>query len=406
MSKTDEAPRFLIALAELPEGLVPIPILKKGSYYKGKQKFSLTDTDVQQLVGNFRKRQNGEVVIDYEHASERPEVAKGDAIPAAGWLKAMSDAADGDGILWGQAELTDKARGMIAAKEYKYLSPFIDRTIIDKQTGKPQGSTLTSIALTNRPFLEAMPAIALSDGWVVETATEKEKSMPVKRLVLTDRATSMVRAILEDNSETVLAVEGLAAEPKIVRLSDVKRTADGRFDFIALSEVEEGTVIAKEVIHAINVQSELDAAVQTTKITPAQRPLYEKLALSDLGSFRKLVATLPAQLDLTERGIGGEGEGGIDLQKALGKLIAERIAAQPNLNEGQARQLVLSEHADLRKQIEGATNPTQTVVTLVAEKRAANKDLKYGDALRLVLSEHADLAKAWHDATPGFTEVK
>jgi hypothetical protein len=165
---------FLIALGDLPAGLVSLPILKLGTFYKGKQKFSLTDQDVHQVVANFRKRENGEVVIDFEHASERPEVSKGGPIPAAGWLKALSDTADANGILWGQAELTDETRTLIAEKKYKYLSPFIDRTLTDKTTGKPQGSTLTSLALTNRPFLEGMPAIALSEGWAFPTIALSE----------------------------------------------------------------------------------------------------------------------------------------------------------------------------------------------------------------------------------------
>jgi phage I-like protein len=55
---------------------------------------------------------------------------------------------------------------MIAAGEYKYISPVIDWGTRDRATGQVQGATLTSAALTNRPVLDHMPAIQLSDaGW-------------------------------------------------------------------------------------------------------------------------------------------------------------------------------------------------------------------------------------------------
>ena len=398
MTSKSEEPRFFVTLGELPVGLAPIPIAKMGTYYKGKQKFSITDADIAALVENFRKRENGEVPIDYEHASEWPEFAQGGPIPAAGWLKEIDERPDKTGILWGRAEFTEKARQMIAGKEYKYLSPALHWDVRDKRTGELQGATLTSVALVNRPFLEAMPAIALSDGWVVETATEKEKTNMVTKLVLADRAACKVRAVLADGTETVLAVEGLAAEPKIVRLSDVKRTSDGRFDFIALSDTQEGTLIDPAVVRAMNVQSELDAAVREGRITPAQRPKFEKIALSDIDTFREVVASL-RQVDLSERGITGADA--VDPEKAIATLVAEKKAARPALGDAEARTLVLSEHPDLKAKVEGATNPRQAIAGLVKAKLAADSKLGYESALRIVLSERPDLAERRQKLMPG-----
>jgi hypothetical protein len=158
---TDRGPRFAVLLGALADRAKRIPLAVIGKFQKGRQQFSITLQTLSELVSNFRRR-TCETVIDYEHASEFPELAQGGPIPAAGWLTAVEDAPDADGILWGHAEFTPRAAGMISSGEYKYISPVLDYGARDKTTGQAQGVTLVSCALTNRPFLEGLPAIAMS----------------------------------------------------------------------------------------------------------------------------------------------------------------------------------------------------------------------------------------------------
>ena len=321
-----EAPRFLITLGDVGLGLVRIPLVRLGRWFKGALKFAITRADLGDLVKNFRKRAIGETVINYEHPD--PELAAGQPIPAAGWLKAMEDQPDGQGVLWGEAELTDRAREMIRAREYKYLSPEISWAARDKDTGAPQGATLGAMGLVNRPFLD-MPAIALSEDW------REDKEEP---------------AMAE---ETKVKQEGggaPATEPKVIRLSDVKRGAEGRLDFAGI-EMGADVVIASEVLTAMEVQRELDGAVKAGKIKPVQRPYLERLTLSEIQGF---LAGQSAQVDLSEHGFAGSG--GAGGQSEL-KQIDQRMRGE------------------------------------IDKKRAADKDLSMGDALVLVASEHPDWAE-------------
>lgn len=339
-------PRFLIALASVAlaegEALVRIPLAKVGTWWKGRQKFSFTAADFREIVANFRAKKNGEVPLDYDHGIEF-SAGSGDAVPAAGWLKEIEDGPDGDGILWGRAELTEKARGHVAAREYKYISPVIKWGLAAKDTGARLGAQITSVALTNAPVLEELPAIALSEaGW-------EERTMAVKQVVLADRAAGKVRVVLEDGTETTLALEGLEAPQKVLVLADVQRGSDGRLDF---SKLPQDAVVASEVVRAMTAQAELDAAVKSGKIAPAQRAAFEKIALSDLETFRTVVAGMQ-QVPLKERGIAGGGDGdGSDITKVdaqLEKLTREKMAADTSLSYGAAHRLVLSEHDDLRR---------------------------------------------------------
>lgn len=138
-----------------------LPIAMMGVRYKGSQKIEITRAMLDQVVANFRKRITGEVPIDYDHSMEF-SAGSGGPVPAAGWIKSIDGAPDAGGILWGSVEWTADAARMIAAKQYKYISPVIDPNGRDGSTGKPQGWTLTSAALTNTPVL-GMPALVLSE---------------------------------------------------------------------------------------------------------------------------------------------------------------------------------------------------------------------------------------------------
>jgi hypothetical protein len=157
---------YLIALSSDSGKSGRMPIAMLGIRYKGGQKVEITRPMLAEVIANFRKRDSKELPVDYEHASEEPEVAAGGPVPAAGWIKSIDDEPDAKGILWGNVEWTARAASMIQAKEYRYISPFIDPSVRDNKTGRPQGWTLTSCALTNKPVLQGMPALVLSErGW-------------------------------------------------------------------------------------------------------------------------------------------------------------------------------------------------------------------------------------------------
>src|SRR2546428_5138561 len=70
--------------------LYEIPIALTGRCVKGGREFSITSDDLEAMARNFEKRKNDQVVIDYEHASEAPEVALGGPVPAAGGIHEMA----------------------------------------------------------------------------------------------------------------------------------------------------------------------------------------------------------------------------------------------------------------------------------------------------------------------------
>jgi hypothetical protein len=193
---------FISQLSAVPaEGLARIPILVTGSWVKGGRDVSFTRDELCTAIGNFQKLANHDLNVDYDHASEDLERAAGEPTPSAGRILALEEPEpfrdSGSGvrdsgeprtpspasryILYGRYEPTDRARKLIKNREYRYVSAAFAKDYPDRKTGESQGLTLTSVALTNQPFLDELPEIWLSVSGVRDSGSgirEPEPRIP------------------------------------------------------------------------------------------------------------------------------------------------------------------------------------------------------------------------------------
>ncbi len=114
--------------------------------------FVLDDESARQAVKAFEEH-GTDLPIDYEHQTLGGTYASpsGQA-PAAGWIKRLF-VESGVGLM-AEIEWTDQAKKMVAAKEYRYLSPV---AIIRKSDRKLVA--IHSAALTNKPAIVGMQPI-------------------------------------------------------------------------------------------------------------------------------------------------------------------------------------------------------------------------------------------------------
>ncbi len=108
------------------------------------------------------------VPFDYEHASEMDPTSGSipqDGAPAPAWVLDVQIRASTDGTtdeLWALTDLGPKAREQVANKEYRWTSVSIWPSARDSTTNKPIGALLTSVALTNHPFIQGMNPLAIA----------------------------------------------------------------------------------------------------------------------------------------------------------------------------------------------------------------------------------------------------
>ena len=178
--------------------------------------FVIDSQTLSEIVRNFNATQNRNVPIDYEHASEQDPTSGSipqNGAPAIGHIKQLEIR---DGALWGLVEWTDKARSQIANGEYKFFSPAIRFNSRDRTTGQRIGAVLSSGALTNKPFLDGMAAMAASEAAgetlttvlefideriAVAIASDEPETTVVDQTTLTDPTDGVITMATDDKNE-------------------------------------------------------------------------------------------------------------------------------------------------------------------------------------------------------------
>jgi len=127
-------------------------------------------------------RAGRKLLVDYEHQTEHAH-RNGQPNPKAGRIQKLFKRMGAKGAeLWGSVTFTDRAASYIRSDEYDSCSLVI-KPVVDRRTGKNLGYQLTSVALTNDPFLDGLsPPVLMSLQSGSENMAEdtEEKNPPVE----------------------------------------------------------------------------------------------------------------------------------------------------------------------------------------------------------------------------------
>ena len=191
------------------------------------------------IIHNFETQGDHRVPVDFEHASELPPNSGTIPVvgaPAQGWVHALKT--DGSN-LYALVEWGDLARQYIEQGKYRGVSPAIRWKCKDRENGSLIGPCLTSVALTNQPFIDGMMPIAASDRvllsesicsddlrGLIGAAVDQHKLF--KRKKETDPS-AWVRDVFPDEGKAIVSCNGKLFEldynfdGKVVSLGDVAR---------------------------------------------------------------------------------------------------------------------------------------------------------------------------------------
>lgn len=224
------------------------------------------------------------VAYDYEHASELDPTSGTVPLtgtPACGWVFDLQVRAGADGVaeLWALSEFLPHAREQIRSGAYRWTSVAVWTDAVDPVTGEELGPVLTSVALTNHPFVQGMTPLAASARGAIGSAAEGSRTStrmpdPAEKKLNRRLAKALVkqrRIKHEDVPEEEIAEEAAEAMDALQAIADligspdadklVEKAAKMAADAAKLSEVLPALEQARAALRA-GAEKEADEEAQ------------------------------------------------------------------------------------------------------------------------------------------------
>lgn len=279
-----------------------------------------TDADIAQRIITALSARKNPIVIDYEHQTLHTE-HNGHPAPAAGWMRGAKLVWEDAGLFADEVKWTARARQMIDAEEYLYISPVFT---YDRKTGAVL--QLIHAALTNDPGLDGMNAVTLAAASRLAALTTTETHTVNEELLMLLR---QLLGLPDDADETAIiaALQKMAADLEPGEGGDAGDASLTRF-FASVKEKDEKIAA-------------LTLAVEAAKTAPGRKPDPAKFVpVEAVTELTQQVAALSARIN------GGE----------LDTVVAEALKAGkllPSL-EAWARELGTKDLAALKSYVAAA----------------------------------------------------
>jgi phage I-like protein len=280
-SRASRCPSVAITMAAEPVSRSAIQIARPGDF-KGHPQggFVMDGETFAGIIRNFESSRNRRVPVDYEHATEMvsaPGVLQHGA-PAVGWVTSLEVRGDD---LWATVEWCDPAAvEAIRSGRYAYCSPAIVFGAIDPESGESIGARLTSVALTNRPFLDGMEPVTARDPRASSLSPE---SVHIPAAVKVERTPKM-----EDEKK----MGESKAMTKLRSMGATYCNLDGQAEEMAILEAIEKMLEKLEMLEMAESAAMSDRVIAEGRAPATARDRLVKLCRADRATFEALY---PAQ---------------------------------------------------------------------------------------------------------------
>lgn len=277
-----------------------------------------------------------DMVIDYDHQTVRAPAVAGKA-PAAAWIKQLEARDDG---IWGRPEWTPQASADLAARRYRYLSPYF--------AYQPGGrvTKIINAGLTNTPNLDlaavasAIPENAMIDLKAIASALGLGEAADEAAILAAIASLNAGNAILSatagalgaKNGDDLVALASAtaakAANPDPALFVPVTVVTGLRAEMSALStRIDDLTSDRKAAMIA--------QAMENGRLTPALKAHAETLEEKALASFLAVLpetalgkALLPGGKAADENGKNGLTDEERAVASSMGLSVEEFVAAK------------------------------------------------------------------------------
>jgi len=236
-------------------------ILPLGLVHSQKGDFFVDNESYSNIRQDFKERQL-QIPIDYEHQTLKDVQA-----PAAGWIQDIILKYDG---IYATVDWTEKGAEYLKNREYKYCSPVIMARKSDRRALK-----LHSVALTNKPAIDAMTPIVNKDA----------------SLSGAPAADAPEGDTLPGNGTKLEMLAELLQLPATATLEEIYRAV------AALLDNQTALKLKAEAIefeaHKAEAESAITMALKEGKLAPFQRDWAFRSAMTNFDEFILWLKTTP-----------------------------------------------------------------------------------------------------------------
>jgi len=244
-----------------------------------------------------------QLMIDYDHQSvfgARPGV--GGRAPAAGWMTRLFATDDG---IFADVEWTPAAQSQLAAREYRYISPFFHI-----QRGTDRVLKIINAGLTNTPNLDLAAVASATPGkdpdqmnmsriaealGLSADASEEEVLRAIAAMSTAKKAMTAVASAID----LAVDADGAAVAGAVAALRTRADAGPDPAKYVPIDAVNALQATMSDlkaqidVIEQERVASAVDAAIAQGKLIPAQRDWAVGLATSNAAAFATFVENQP-----------------------------------------------------------------------------------------------------------------
>lgn len=344
----------LIELMSAAAGTVPewVNLLPAGELSTSDGLRYLVDQAAMEAIMASVNARRVDLVIDYEH-----QTYEGGQAPAAGWVKELQARPDG---IWGRVAWTERGKGYVANREYRYLSPVI---LVSKDSRRVMD--LVAVGLTNVPRINDFPPLTNKDkgdqgmNWLdklktvlgLEAGASEEQAVAAVEKTLNSAkgllATLRTLVGLNESAEAPQVLESVKTElnkakagagqviPNSV-LAALKLSAGAGESAVlgAIRGLQEGSQQLEALQNRLEAlergdlerqaNSLVDAAMKAGKVAPASKDDALKWATKDPKGFEAYMNTAPRVVpmgDLPDGPTKTPGAGLDDVQREVNKML-------------------------------------------------------------------------------------
>lgn len=321
---------------DLTAGGGEIQLLPDGAFRAGDGSGRPAEVDAWHIDANIARAllarlaaRPKDLLIDYEHQTLLKE-KNGQPAPAAGWQSPVDIVyRPGAGIFAVNPKWTERAASLIAADEYRYISP-----VISYDTTNGAVLDIRMFALTNDPGITEMAQVALtalSASHDFLTEEEPHVNETLKKLLaqlgLSDKA-SEAEALGAVAALSAKAGEAVGLAEKVAALS-AQAPDPAKYVPVATMQALQIEVAALTAsINADKVDKIVEAALTAGKLLPAQKEWAIDLGKSNLAALTAYVEKTPANPALVAMQSGNNTPAGAGQRDVALTATDEKVMAQ------------------------------------------------------------------------------